>query len=92
MICLVDINPALVQAESGSSALGRRIRASALFTAADSKPQGPRLATLATQVRLDAFARVKKAMVDMIALLLADKADEIKLNDFRVDEFNKNQL
>merc|ERR1719498_1523122 len=52
----------------------------------------PRLATLATQVRLDAFTRVKKAIDDMIAQLLQEKADEIKHKDFCVDEFNKNEL
>jgi chromosome segregation ATPase len=50
------------------------------------------LATLATQVRLDAFTRVKKAIDDMVAQLLQEKADEIKHKDFCVDEFNTNQL
>jgi predicted RNase H-like nuclease (RuvC/YqgF family) len=35
---------------------------------------------------------VKKAIDDMIAQLLVEKADEIKHKDFCVDEFNKNQL
>jgi hypothetical protein len=43
-------------------------------------------------VRLDAFTRVKKAIDDMIAQLLTEKADEIKHKDFCVDEFNANQL
>jgi len=50
------------------------------------------LATLAVRVRLDAFTRVKKAIDDMIAQLLVEKADEIKHKDFCVDEFNTNQL
>jgi chromosome segregation ATPase len=57
-----------------------------------SKLHSPRLATLATQVRLDAFTRVKKAIDDMIAQLLKEKEDEIKHKDFCVDEFNTNQL
>merc|ERR1712050_473562 len=40
----------------------------------------------------DAFERVKKAIDDMIAQLLKEKADEIKHKDFCVDEFNTNQL
>merc|ERR1712050_55859 len=40
----------------------------------------------------DAFERVKKAIDDMIAQLLQEKADEIKHKDFCVDEFNTNQL
>jgi len=43
-------------------------------------------------VRLDAFTRVKKAIDDMIAQLLQEKADEIKHKDFCVEEFNTNQL
>jgi hypothetical protein len=41
---------------------------------------------------LDAFERVKKAIDDMVAQLMKDKADEIKHKDFCVDEFNSNQL
>merc|ERR1712107_681134 len=40
----------------------------------------------------DAFTRVKKAIDDMVAQLLKEKADEIKHKDFCVDEFNTNQL
>merc|ERR1712176_1403327 len=44
------------------------------------------------KVKLDAFTRLKKAIDDMIAQLLKEKADEIKHKDFCVDEFNTNQL
>jgi predicted RNase H-like nuclease (RuvC/YqgF family) len=70
----------------------RRAQASAMLSAVARKISSPRLAALATQVRLDAFTRVKKAIDDMIAQLLIEKADEIKHKDFCVDEFNKNQL
>merc|ERR1712190_184603 len=43
-------------------------------------------------VKLDAFTRVKKAIDEMIAQLLKEKADEIKHKDFCTDEFNTNQL
>merc|ERR1719276_649324 len=56
------------------------------------KVGNPRLATLASQVKLDAFTRVKKAIDDMVAQLLKEKEDEIKHKDFCVEEFNKNQL
>merc|ERR1712129_572589 len=56
------------------------------------KFNSPRLAALAYRVRLDAFTRVKKAIDDMVAQLLKEKADEIKHKDFCVDEFNTNQL
>merc|ERR1711953_1522806 len=63
-----------------------------LLSRAARRVGSPRLATLATKVRLDAFTRVKKAIDDMIAQLLQEKADEIKHKDFCVDELNTNQL
>merc|ERR1719281_1025590 len=44
------------------------------------------------QIRLDAFTKVKKAIDDMIAQLLQEKADEIKHKDFCVSELNTNQF
>merc|ERR1712151_675765 len=84
-------NPALLQ-ESVKTTSDRRARASDLLSSVARKLQSPRLATLATKVRLDAFTRVKKAIDDMIAHLLTEKADEIKHKDFCVDELNTNQL
>jgi hypothetical protein len=84
-------NPALVQAAS-TMVSERRAKASKLLLAVAHKLNNPRLSALAVQVRLDAFTRVKKAIDDMIAQLLKEKADEIKHKDFCVDEFNKNEL
>jgi len=84
-------NPSFVQ-RSGLTQSSRRTQASKLLSAVAHKLNSPRLATLAVQVRLDAFTRVKKAIDDMIAQLLKEKADEIKHKDFCVDEFNTNQL
>jgi chromosome segregation ATPase len=84
-------NPALVQ-DGAQFQSKRRSAASKLLAGVAQKVQSPRLATLAVRVRLDAFTRVKKAIDDMIAELLVEKADEIKHKDFCVDEFNKNQL
>merc|ERR1712179_293698 len=69
-----------------------RARASKLLSTMAAKLGNPRLATLASQVKLDAFTRVKKAIDDMVAQLLQEKADEIKHKDFCTDEFNTNQL
>merc|ERR1712232_499476 len=85
-------NPALIQKSTDNIASVRRTRASSVLSAAATALGSPRLATLAVKVRLDAFERVKKAIDDMIAQLLQEKADEIKHKDFCVDEFNKNQL
>merc|ERR1711920_1179163 len=84
-------NPSLLQAES-SAVSARRAQASRLLKTFADKLNSPRLATLAYKVKLDAFTRVKKAIDDMIAQLLKEKADEIKHKDFCVDGFNTNQL
>jgi len=84
-------NPALVQEKSLAHS-DRRAAASDVLSKVAHRVHSPRLATLAVQVRLDAFTRVKKAIDDMIAQLLTEKADEIKHKDFCVDEFNTNQL
>jgi len=82
-------NPALVQAAATSRS---REEASKLLSQVAKKLNSPRLSALAYRVRLDAFTRVKKAIDDMIAQLMKEKADEIKHKDFCVDEFNTNQL
>merc|ERR1712129_563740 len=84
-------NPALVQMEVAATSK-RREQASRLLSQVAKKLNSPRLSALAYRVRLDAFTRVKKAIDDMIAQLMKEKADEIKHKDFCVDEFNTNQL
>jgi len=78
-------NPAFLQSESEVHS-DRRAQASKLLA------KYPRLSTLATQVKLDAFTRVKKAIDDMVGQLIQEKEDEIKHKDFCIDEFNKNQM
>eukprot|EP00927_Polykrikos_kofoidii_P047441 TRINITY_DN415_c0_g1_i1.p1 TRINITY_DN415_c0_g1~~TRINITY_DN415_c0_g1_i1.p1 ORF type:complete len:699 (+),score=186.18 TRINITY_DN415_c0_g1_i1:73-2169(+) len=87
-------NPAFIQGSSVTEGASSKLRtkASKMLSDVSRKLQSPRLATLAVQVRLDAFTRVKKAIDDMIAQLLIEKEDEIKHKDFCVDEFNTNQL
>jgi len=70
----------------------RRAKAAHLLQAVAQKHHNPRLSAIATRVRLDAFTKVKKAIDDMVAQLLKEKADEIKHKDFCVEEFNTNQL
>ena len=84
-------NPAFVQTESRASS-ERRSKAAAVLASVAKKLNSPRLSAIAAKVRLDAFTRVKKAIDDMVAQLLKEKADEIKHKDFCVDEFNTNQL
>merc|ERR1712032_1310795 len=82
-------NPAFLQMSRQDS---RRVQASRVLLKAAKKLDNPKLSNLAYRVRLDAFTRVKKAIDDMVAQLLKEKADEIKHKDFCVEEFNTNQL
>merc|ERR1719316_1423526 len=83
-------NPEFVQKASLKDSK-RRQAASDLLKKVAAKNKNPRLAALALQVRLDAFTKVKKAIDDMIAQLLKEKKDEIKLKDFCVDGFFENE-
>merc|ERR1712228_77508 len=84
-------NPAFAQV-AVTVTLHRRVKSSKLLLGVAKKLNSPRLSALAYRVRLDAITRVKKAIDDMIAQLMKEKADEIKHKDFCVDEFNTNQL
>merc|ERR1719387_160274 len=83
-------NPAFVQV--GASHKAERARASKVLETVARKLKSPQLSALAVQVRLDAFTKVKKAIDDLVAQLLKEKADEIKQRDFCIDEFNTNKL
>merc|ERR1712045_810841 len=82
-------NPAFLQVDRQDS---RRAQASKLLSDVAKKTNNPKLSNLAYRVRLEAFTSVKKAIDDMIAQLMKEKADEIKHKDFCVDEFNTNQF
>merc|ERR1719191_1161837 len=47
---------------------------------------------MASQIRIDTFTKVKKAIDDMITQLMQQKSDEIAHKEFCVDDFNKNEL
>jgi len=86
------LNPSLLQTARTAEQKERRDVASQVLARIAAKTHNPRLVTLAYRVKLDAFTRVKKAIDDLIAEMLQQKADEIKHKDFCVDEFNSNQL
>jgi len=52
----------------------------------------PRLATLATRMRLDGFEKVIKEVDGMIADLKKEKADDIKMKDFCIEALHKNEV
>merc|ERR1719488_209370 len=83
-------NPEFTQVASSLHSM-RRAQASKVLAAAAQKFQNPRMAQLATAVRLDAFVKVKKAIDDMVAELTKQKEDEIKHKDWCVDEMNTNE-
>merc|ERR1719473_1619214 len=83
-------NPEFTQTASSKQSK-RRDQAATVLSAAARKFMNPRLAQLATAVRLDAFTKVKKAIDDMVAQLMKEKEDEIKHKDWCVDEMNTNE-
>merc|ERR1719271_1546684 len=52
----------------------------------------PRVATLATRMRLDGFAKVNKEIDGMIADLKKEKADDVKMKDFCIEALHKNEV
>jgi hypothetical protein len=83
-------NPALIQKKSLSSK--RQDQASKMLAVIAKKNNNPRLMQLAMSVKLNAFTKVKKAIDDMIAQLLKEKQDEIKLKDFCRESFYQNEM
>jgi len=71
--------------------ISKRERASAMLLTAAKKLGKPQLATLATRVRLDAFKKVTEQIDGMVAALKQEKADDIKMKDFCVEELNQNE-
>jgi len=69
-----------------------RSKASALLRSAGAKLNSPELSILATNVELDAFTRVKKAIDDMIAQLKVEQGDEVKKNDWCNAELHTNEV
>jgi chromosome segregation ATPase len=52
----------------------------------------PQLALLATMAKSDAFAKVVKAIDDLVAQLKAEQADEVKQRDSCVNELHENEV
>lgn len=62
-----------------------------MLSSVASKYHNPRIASISTSVRLDAFTKVKAAIDQMIEQLLVEKKDEVKHKDWCVDSLNTNQ-
>jgi len=83
-------NAGFVQKAGRSLESIRRQRAALVLAKMAAKTQDKQLAELAQQVRLDAFTRVKKAIDDMVSMLLKEQADEQAHRDWCVNERNQN--
>merc|ERR1719271_1069278 len=80
-----------VQKAQVSEERSNRDKAAKVLFDAAKKYGNPKLAAVATAVRLDAFTKVKAAIDEMINALLKEKADEIKHKDFCTDALNTNE-
>jgi len=79
-----------VQKES-TEMVQRRAKVSQLLRAVGEKNKNPKMVAIAVGAKLNAFTRVKKAIDDMVAQLLKEKDDEIKVRDFCLDATNTNE-
>jgi chromosome segregation ATPase len=79
-----------VQTGSSSTYSKLREQASNLLAKVARKNNNPKLITLAVQIRLDAFTKVKKAIDEMIAELTKQQADEVKLKEYCRESLNTN--
>merc|ERR1719356_809701 len=83
-------NPAFLQTRLYR--YGGRRQAAELLAAKASKLHSPRLAALATSMKLDAFEKVKKAIDDLVKALQDEMAAEVKKRDWCIEEFDNNAL
>jgi len=87
------LSPAFVQSKQNSAiSKMRRMEAAKILSNVAQKTKNGDLMKLALQVKLDAFEKVKKAIDDMIATLLKEKQEEIKLKDFCRQSFYDNEM
>jgi len=77
-----------VQVQSTSHIRERAVKA---VRALAQRSADPRLTALAVHVRLDAFAKIKQQIQEMVDNLSREKEDEIKHKDFCIDELNENE-
>jgi chromosome segregation ATPase len=70
----------------------KRDHAEKILYAVAKKTGHPRLATLATRVRLDNFKKVTEEIDGMIADLKKEKADDVKMKDFCIEALHKNEV
>merc|ERR1719359_1589103 len=70
----------------------KRDRAEQILYSVAKKTGHPKLATLATRVRLDNFKKVTEEIDGMISDLKKEKADDVKMKDFCIEALHKNEV
>mmetsp|Transcript_11187 Transcript_11187/g.26659 ORF Transcript_11187/g.26659 Transcript_11187/m.26659 type:complete len:652 (-) Transcript_11187:32-1987(-) len=78
-----------VKARARSS--NARVRAAQALLQTAVRTGNGMMEALAAQVQLDDFAKVKKAIDDMVVQLKKESAEEVKKNDYCDKEFNQNE-
>merc|ERR1719456_1982453 len=81
----------LQERSSRSANADRRAQAAKVLLVAAKKLGSPKLATLATSVRLDDFKQLKKAIDKMVGDLKAEKQSEIEHRDWCIEEFSNTE-
>merc|ERR1719434_529503 len=81
-----------LQVSSEQQADKNRRKAAALLRGVAAKVNSPELSMLASNVELDAFTRVKKAIDDMVAQLKVEMGDEVKKHDWCNSELQSNEM
>merc|ERR1719313_2942545 len=81
-----------IQVSSSHRRISNRDRAAKFMQQAAKKLGKPRLAALSMSMRKDVFAKVKQNIDNMITALKKEQADEVKLKDFCIKEFQQNDL
>merc|ERR1719331_3373522 len=71
---------------------GTREKAEKILLKAAKKTGDPKIATLATRVRLDGFTKVVEDIDGMIADLKKEKAEDVKMKDFCIEALHKNEV
>merc|ERR1719420_2263186 len=69
-----------------------REKAEKILLKAAKKTGDPKIATLATRVRLDGFAKVTEDIDGMIADLKKEKESDVKMKDFCIEALHKNEV
>merc|ERR1719217_107741 len=91
-----QMNKSLKFIQRGSSFSGTRMKqmrtkTARLFLEAGIRLGSPRLSQLAISTRGDVFAKVKKAIDDMLTQLKQEQKDEMKHRDWCISELNSNE-